>query len=199
MKRASGLGEARAQQSAAPPSEGGTVGTVDLVSPSSFVISLPSGQKATIATAASTSYRKGIDSASASAIAPGEPVLVLGIVADIQSEHKTAIKASQVIAQPPGITVTPPTAKGGFAPQRHMPAAKKDVGQIPADYVEGEGTIVGGTEANKAILAALAAYPNGLINRVVKLSDGSYEVHHIGVPWPHHIFVNPDFKWVGAN
>jgi len=37
------------------------------------------------------------------------------------------------------------------------------------------------------------------VNRVVKLSDGSYEVHHIGVAWPHHIFVNPDLKYVGAN
>ena len=34
---------------------------------------------------------------------------------------------------------------------------------------------------------------------VVKLSNGEYEVHYIGVNWPHHIFVNQDFKVVGAN
>jgi len=28
---------------------------------------------------------------------------------------------------------------------------------------------------------------------------GEYEVHCIGVNWPHHIFVNQDFKVVGAN
>jgi hypothetical protein len=122
---------------------------------------------------------------------------VLGIVEDIQGEHRTTIKASQVVAYPPGIAVTPPTERSAL--RRRPPAAKKDVGQIPANYVEGEGTIVGATEANQAILAALAAYPNGLVNRVVKLSDGSYEVHHIGVAWPHHIFVNPDLKYVGAN
>jgi hypothetical protein len=33
----------------------------------------------------------------------------------------------------------------------------------------------------------------------VKLSNGQYEVHTIGVNWPHHIFVNPDFKVVGAD
>ncbi|MDB5460897.1 MAG: hypothetical protein JWO72_2638, partial [Caulobacteraceae bacterium] len=55
------------------------------------------------------------------------------------------------------------------------------------------------TEATKATEAALAAYPAGVVNRVVKLSDGNYEVHHVGVSWPHHIFVSKDFKYLGAN
>jgi hypothetical protein len=33
---------------------------------------------------------------------------------------------------------------------------------------------------------------------VVELSNGQYEVHNIGVNWPHHIFVSHDFKVVGA-
>ena len=33
---------------------------------------------------------------------------------------------------------------------------------------------------------------------VVKLSNGEYEVHNIGVNWPHHIFVNQDFEVLGA-
>jgi hypothetical protein len=37
------------------------------------------------------------------------------------------------------------------------------------------------------------------VDRVVKLSNGEYEVHYIGVNWPHHIFVNQDFKVVGAD
>jgi hypothetical protein len=31
------------------------------------------------------------------------------------------------------------------------------------------------------------------------LSNGDYEVHTIGVNWPHHIFVNQDFKVIGAD
>jgi hypothetical protein len=27
---------------------------------------------------------------------------------------------------------------------------------------------------------------------------GEYNVHYIGVNWPHHVFVNQDFKVVGA-
>ena len=37
------------------------------------------------------------------------------------------------------------------------------------------------------------------VDRVVQLSNGEYEVHYIGVNWPHHIFVNQDFKVVGAD
>jgi hypothetical protein len=46
--------------------------------------------------------------------------------------------------------------------------------------------------------AALAAYPGGIVDRVVKLSNGEYNVHYIGVNWPHHVFVNQSFKVVGA-
>ena len=74
----------------------------------------------------------------------------------------------------------------------------KQVGQIPTSYTEGSGKIVSGTTANKATEAALAAYPGGIVDRVVKLSNGGYEVHNIGVNWPHHVFVNQDFKVVGA-
>lgn len=45
----------------------------------------------------------------------------------------------------------------------------------------------------------MAAYAGGIVDRVVLLSNGEYEVHYIGVNWPHHIFVNKDFKVVGAN
>jgi hypothetical protein len=30
------------------------------------------------------------------------------------------------------------------------------------------------------------------------LQRSEYEVHNIGVNWPHHIFVSRDFKVVGA-
>jgi hypothetical protein len=76
------------------------------------------------------------------------------------------------------------------------PAAK--VGQVPASFTAGTGTIITGTAANKAKAAALAAYPGGTVNRVVLLGDGEYNVHMIAVNWPHHVFVNQNFKVVGA-
>ena len=45
---------------------------------------------------------------------------------------------------------------------------------------------------------ALAAYPGGTVNRVVLLSNGEYNVHMIAVNWPHHVFVNKEFKVIGA-
>jgi hypothetical protein len=83
--------------------------------------------------------------------------------------------------------------------KRGAPTTSKQDGQIPANYSQGSGTIVSGTTANKATKAALAAYPGGVVDRVVKLSNGEYEVHNIGVNWPHHIFVTKSFKVVGAN
>jgi hypothetical protein len=65
-------------------------------------------------------------------------------------------------------------------------------------WSQGSGTIISGTSANEAIEAALAKYPGGIVGRVVRLSDGEYNVHYIGVNWPHHVFVNEDFKVVGA-
>jgi hypothetical protein len=83
--------------------------------------------------------------------------------------------------------------------QPGAPSTSKQVGQIPANYSQGSGTIVSGTTANKATEAALAAYPGGVVDRVVQLSNGEYEVHNIGVNWPHHVFVNQNFKVVGAD
>ena len=83
--------------------------------------------------------------------------------------------------------------------QRGAQTTSKQIGQIPANYTEGSGTIVSGTTANKATEAALTAYPGGVVDRVVKLSNGEYEVHYIGMNWPHHIFVDQNFKVVGAD
>jgi len=32
----------------------------------------------------------------------------------------------------------------------------------------------------------------------VQLSGGDYEVHYIGVNWPHHVFVSQTFQVLGA-
>ena len=176
------------------PAAGGSSGTVESVSTSSFTISTSAGQKVTVKEASSTAYQKGTGSTSASAIFKGESVLVLG------TTNGTTITASQVIVQPTGDGGSATSSAAGVVPfQRGAPSTSKQVGQIPANYSQGSGTIVSGTKANRATKAALAAYPGGIVDRVVKLSNGEYEVHYIGVNWPHHIFVNQAFKVVGAN
>jgi hypothetical protein len=82
--------------------------------------------------------------------------------------------------------------------KRGQPTPATPVGQIPAGFKDGSGTLITGTAANKAKAAAAAAYPGGTVNRVSLLSDGEYNVHVIGVNWPHHVFVSNNFKVVGA-
>ena len=148
----------------------------------------------TVNKTSSTTYQKGTTSTSASTIAKGENVLVLGTTSG------TTITASQVIVQPTSGGGSATSSTAGVVPfKRGAPSTSKQIGQIPANYSQGSGTIVGGTEANKATEAALAAYPGGVVDRVAQLSNGEYEVHNIGVNWPHHIFVNQGFKVVGAN
>jgi hypothetical protein len=146
----------------------------------------------TVDEASATTYRKGTSSISASAVVKGEPVLVLGTTSG------TTISATQVIIQPTG--GGPPNSSAAVIPfQRGAPSTSRQSGHVPASYSEGSGTIVSGRTADKATQAALAAYPGGVVDRVVRLSNGEYEVHTIGVNWPHHVFVNQSFKVVGAD
>jgi len=163
------------------PAAGGTVGTVDSVSTSSFTLTTPARDKVTVAKASpATSIKKG------------ENVLVLGTV------DGTTIMAGKVVVQATGGSAR--SSAAGVVPfQQGAPSTAKQVGQIPANYSQGSGTIVSGTAANRATEAGLAAYPGGVVDRVVRLSNGEYEVHTIGVNWPHHVFVNQNFKVVGAD
>ena len=173
------------------PAAGGAAGTVSSPSASGFTLTTSAGQKVSIKEASSTTYQKGTSAASVSAITSGEPVLVLG------TTDGTTITATQVTVEPAGNAYTATSAQ--VIPFRQgAPTTSRKAGQIPADYTEGSGTIVSGTAASKATEAALAAYPGGLVDRVVKLGNGEYEVHYIGVNWPHHVFVSQDFKVVGA-
>ena len=152
------------------------------------------GQKVTVNEASATTYQNGTSPASASAITTGEPVLVLG------TTSSTTITATQVTVRTGWQRRIGGFLGGRVVPfQQGAPTTSKPVGQIPADYTEGSGTIVSGTAANKATEAALAAYPGGIVDRVVQLSNGEYEVHYIGVNWPHHVFVTQDFQVVGAD
>jgi hypothetical protein len=157
-------------------------------------MSTATGQTVTVDESSSTNYQTGTGSTSASAVTTGEAVLVLGTTSG------TTITATQVVLQPTGGDGSAASAAAGVIPfQRGAPTTSKQLGQIPTNYTEGSGTIVSGTTANKATEAALAAYPGGVVDRVVELSSGEYEVHAIGVNWPHHIFVDANFKVLGAD
>jgi hypothetical protein len=173
------------------PASGGASGTVGSVSTSSFTMSTATGLQVTVAETSSTMYQKGTGKTSASAITAGKRVLALGTTSG------GTITATQVILS---WRPTRSSSAAGVIPfQRGAPTTSKQVGQIPASYRQGSGTIVSGTTAHKATEAALAAYPGGVVDRVVKLSNGEYEVHNIGVNWPHHVFVTQHFKVVGAD
>jgi hypothetical protein len=175
------------------PAAGGSIGAVDSVAASGFTLTTSAGQKVTVKVTSSTAYWDGAAAAPASGVTTGESVLVLG------TTNSTTITASRVIVQP-RVTMPKPSWVGTVVPFTHgAQSASKQAGQIPAAYKQGAGTIVSATAASKATRAALAVYPGGIVDRVVKLSDGEYEVHYIGVNWPHHIFVNQNFKVVGAN
>jgi membrane-bound inhibitor of C-type lysozyme len=174
------------------PAAGGSSGTASSVTSSGFTLTTSAGEKVTIKEASSTTYEKGTSPATASAVTSGEPVLVLG------TTDSTTITATQVIVRPPATNASNP---GGqvISYTKGQAGSTQQVGQIPSDYQQGSGTIVSGTTATKATEAALAAYPGGIVDRVVAIGNGDYEVHYIGVNWPHHIFVNQDFQVIGAN
>jgi hypothetical protein len=181
------------------PSSGGVAGTVDSVSSSSFTITTLAGVKVTVNEASSTTYKNGTSSTSTSAITNGENVLTLGTATVAGKSSDTIITATQVIVQPDGGGSATSSGEIVVPFQPGKPATAKQVGQIPENYTEGSGTIVSGTAADQATEAGLAVYPGGVVDRVVLLSTGEYEVHNIGVSWPHHFFVSKDFKVLGAN
>jgi hypothetical protein len=187
-QRAPGSGGSNARSG---PAAGGSIGKVSSVSTSGFELLTSAGEKVTVKATSSTSYEQGNKSASANAVRKGKTALVLG------TTNSTTITATQVIVQP---TSSNSKASSKVIPfKRGAQSTSKQVGQIPANYKQGSGTIVSGSTANKATTAALTGYPGGVVDRVVRLSNGEYEVHNIGVNWPHHIFVNKEFKVVGAD
>jgi hypothetical protein len=174
------------------PAAGGSVGTASGVTSSGFTLTTSTGEKVTIKEAASTTYEQGTSPASISAVTSGASVLVLG------TTDSSTITASQVIVDPPSANASSPGGQTiGYS--KGTQGSTQQVGTIPSDYSQGSGTLASGTTADKATEAALAVYPGGTIDRVVELGNGDYEVHNIGVNWPHHIFVNADFQVIGAD
>jgi hypothetical protein len=189
---AGGSGTGSGSNARSGPAAGGSIGTASSVSASGFTLTTATGQKVTIKEASSTTYEQGASPATGSAITAGAPVLVLG------TTDSTTITATEVIVDPPSTNASSPGGQvQAFGKGTNHSNAQ--VGTIPSDYNQGSGTLASGTTADKATEGALGVYPGGVVDRVVELSNGDYEVHTIGVNWPHHIFVNADFQVIGAN
>jgi hypothetical protein len=174
---------------------GGSAGTVSTVSSTGFTLTTTIGETITVNESSSTTYQNATSgtatSSTASAVATGDGILVLGTV------NGTTIAATQVTIEPAGSPYT--TASSDVtALQQGQQNTSQSYGTIPSDYTEGEGTIVDATTSDQAVTAALAEYPGGIVDRVVQLADGDYEVHDIGTNM-HHIFENSSFQVIGAN
>ena len=170
---------------------GGSVGTIASVSSSGFTFTTPTGGKVSVRTTSSTAYDEGTSTSQRGAVANGKTVLVIGKV------DSTTITATEVIVDP-SINLQKASARVVTFKQGAQ-GSSKSVGQIPSAYKQGTGTLVSGTKATEAIEASLESYAGGVVDRVVQLGNGDYEVHNIGTNWPHHVFVNTDFKVIGAN
>ncbi len=144
---ASGTGASNARSA---PAQGGASGTVASVSKSSFTMTTSAGQKVTVDEKSSTTYQKGTSSTSAKAVAKGQRALVLGSVGS------TTITATHVVVgYRPASSATSTANVVPFV--KGEATTSKQVGQIPANWSAGSGTIVSGATANEATEAALAA------------------------------------------
>ncbi|HWG25592.1 hypothetical protein [Actinospica sp.] len=171
------------------PAAGGATGIIDATSAAGFTMKTATGVEVTVDETSSTKTVNG----PASAVRVGTSVLVLGVV------YIATIDATTVEVQRHGDGGAAAAAADGVVPfQPGVPSPVKSVGTIPAAYTEGVGTLVSGTAADKAVEAAQVLFPGGVVDRVVLLSDGSYEVHNSSVNWPHHVFVTAHFKVQGA-
>lgn len=173
------------------PAAGGAAGAISDVSPSGMTITTSAGQTVTVTYSNATKYDEGSQSISGMSTTAGEDILVFG------TTNSTTIAASQVIVEPPDSSMF--VASSTVIPfTRGSPTNLEQVGAIPANWAQGSGTIIGGKSADEGTRTALTKYPGGIVDRVVKLSNGQYNVHYIGVNWPHHVFVSQTFKVVGA-
>src|SRR4051794_1964368 len=131
-------------------------------------------------------------------IAAGAAALAVAVggvaIANSNSSNGMSGAATSAQTAAPAQAGVPAKGSGGAG----APARASAFGQAPTGWKPGTGTIITGAAADQAKAAAVAANYTGTVNRVLKLSDGSYVVHLIGTEGVHHVFVNTTFKVVAA-
>jgi hypothetical protein len=176
-------------QGVSGPADGGSTGIVETTFASGFTMTTATGIEVTVNETSST---KTVGPAGD--VRKGTSVLVLGL-----DDSGTTITADWVVIQPHGDGGAAASKAHGVIPfEPGVPSPTQSVGTIPASYTQGQGTLVSGIQAFIPVAVAQAVFPGGVVDRVVSLSDGSYEVHNISINWPHHVFVSKDFMYLGA-
>jgi hypothetical protein len=177
-------------QAVSGPADGGSTGIVATTFASGFTMTTATGIEVTVNETSSTRTVDG----RAGAVRKGTSVLVLGL-----DNSGATITADWVVIQPHGDGGAAAAKAHGVIPfESGVPSPAQSVGTIPASYTQGVGTLVSGIQAYIPVAVAQAVFPGGVVDRVVSLSDGSYEVHNISINWPHHVFVSKDFMYLGA-
>ena len=172
------------------PADGGSTGIVESTFASGFTLITATGIEVTVNETSSTRTVGGLTGD----VSKGTSVLVLGL-----DDSGTTIAADWVVIQPHGDGGAAAAKADGVIPfEAGVPSPDKSVGTIPASYTQGQGTEVSGIQAFIPVAVAQTRFPGGVVDRVVALSDGSYEVHNISINWPHHVFVSKDFIYLGA-
>jgi len=183
-------GNTATAQAVSGPSDGGSTGIVATTFASGFTMTTATGIEVTVNETSST---KTVDGPGGD-VRKGTSVLVLGL-----DNSGTTITAGWVVVQPHGDGGAAAAKAHGVIPfESGVPSPAQSVGTIPASYTQGVGTLVSGIQAYIPVAVAQAVFPGGIVDRVVSLSDGSYEVHNISINWPHHVFVSKDFMYLGA-
>jgi hypothetical protein len=177
------------------PADGGSTGIVATTFESGFTITTATG---VVVTVNETPFTKTVNATREYVdfdlnIRTGTSVLVVGL------NNAATITADWVVIQPHGDGGAAAAKAQDVIPfETGVPSPAKSVGTIPASYTEGGGTLVSGTLAYVPVWVAQAVFPGGIVDRVVSLSDGSYEVHNVGINWPHHVFVSKALVYLGA-
>jgi len=179
------------------PADGGLTGLVDTTFAGGFTMTTATGIEVTVN---ETPFTQTVEAPGVflgglvdGYVRKGTSVLVVGL------DNTSTITADWVVIQPHGDGGAAAAKANGVIPfESGVPSPVQSVGTIPASYTQGTGTLVSGTQAYFALLVAQTVFPGGVVDRVVSLSDGSYEVHNISINWPHHVFVSEDFKYLGA-
>jgi hypothetical protein len=183
-------GNTATAQGVSGPADGGSTGIVNTTFASGFTMTTATGIEVTVNETSST---KTVDGP-AGDVRKGASVLVLGL-----DDNGTTITADWVVIQPHGDGGAAAAKADGVIPfEPGVPSPQQSVGTIPASYTQGQGTLVSGIQAYIPVAVAQAVFPGGVVDRVVYLSDGSYEAHNISINWPHHVFVSKDFMYLGA-
>jgi hypothetical protein len=165
----SGGNTATAQAVTGPAEDGGSTGLVATTFASGFTMTTATGVEVTVNETSST---KTVDGPAGEV--KGTSVLVLGL------DNGATITADRVVIQPHGDGGAAAAKAHGvipFEPGCRRPRSRSAPSRPPTP--EGVGTLVSGIQAYIPVAVAQAVFPGGVVDRVVLLSDGSYEVHNI--------------------